>query len=77
MVIDRFNGDDESYILYYWRYINVYLIAIFVKHYIYRLQPFVKSLLKWRKRVFIRTHGGAASIDDRDETMKRNPESIF
>lgn len=72
-MVDRFNGDDESYILYllevHKRISNQDLCdALHLSTSTVR-----KKLAKMEgKGLLIRTHGGAASIDaDRDETMRR------
>ena len=73
MVIDRFNGDDESYILYllevYKRISNKQLC----QELNLSTSTVRKKLAKMEEKgLLIRTHGGAASTDaDRDETFAK------
>ena len=73
MIIDRFHGDDESYILYllevHKRVTNKELCETLHLS----TSTVRKKLAKMEESgLLIRTHGGAASIDaDRDATMRR------
>ena len=73
MIIDRFHGDDESYILYllevHKRVTNKELCETLHLS----TSTIRKKLAKMEESgLLIRTHGGAASIDaDRDATMRR------
>lgn len=73
MVIDRFNGDDESYILYYLEVHKRVSNRDLCEALHLSTSTIRKKLAKMEEKgLLIRTHGGAASIDaDRDETMKR------
>lgn len=73
MVIDRFNGDDESYILYYLEVHKRVSNRKLCETLHLSTSTIRKKLAKMEENgLLIRTHGGAASIDaDRDETMRR------
>ena len=71
MNIDRFNRDDESYILYLLESQKRVSNAELCKALSLSTSSVRKKLAKMEEKgLLIRTHGGAASIDaDRDETM--------
>ncbi|MDO4288193.1 MAG: DeoR/GlpR family DNA-binding transcription regulator [Eubacterium sp.] len=73
MVIDRFNGDDESYILYYLEVHKRVSNRELCEALHLSTSTIRKKLAKMEEKgLLIRTHGGAASIDaNRDETMKK------
>ena len=73
MVIDRFNGDDESYILYLLEVRKRVRNKDLCEALHLSTSTIRKKLARMEENgLLIRTHGGAASIDsDRDETIKR------
>ena len=73
MIIDRFNRDDESYILYLLESHKRVSNSELCKALSLSTSSIRKKLAKMEEKgLLIRTHGGAASIDaDRDETMNK------
>lgn len=72
-MIDRFNGDDESYILYLLEVHKRVTNRELCDQLHLSTSTIRKKLARMEESgLLIRTHGGAASIDaDRDETMNR------
>lgn len=73
MIIDRFNRDDESYILYLLESHKRVTNSELCEALSLSTSSVRKKLAKMEEKgLLIRTHGGAASIDaDRDETMNK------
>lgn len=73
MIIDRFNRDDESYILYLLESHKRVTNSELCRALSLSTSSVRKKLAKMEEKgLLIRTHGGAASIDaDRDETITK------